>query len=210
MNEPARVWDFNITGTAAVLEFCRARGCKIVYVGSSTKFADAREDGTLGRDLSPYTWAKAANTELVRNYHAWYGVPYATAYFYNVYGPRELAGRYGTVIEIFRQNLLTGTPHKVNAPGTQRRIYTHVDDTVEALVRIGEQGEGDEYGIGSTDDFAIREVAEMFGGPVEIMPARRTSRPSANVDTTKIKGLGWKQTKFLKDYIEEVKREVKP
>ncbi|HVW71646.1 MAG TPA: NAD-dependent epimerase/dehydratase family protein, partial [Candidatus Paceibacterota bacterium] len=202
LNEPERVWDFNIVGTAAVLEFCRARGCKIVYIGSSTKFADAREDGTAGRDLSPYTWSKAVNTELVRNYHAWYGVPYATAYFYNVYGPRELAGKYGTVIEIYRQAYLAGEPLKVNAPGTQRRIYTHINDTVEALALIGEKGEGDEYGIGSNDDFAIREVAELFGGPIEMMPARRTSRPSANVDTSKVKGLGWKQQHTLREYVD--------
>lgn len=205
LNEPERVWDFNTIGTAAVLEFCRDRKCKIVYAGSSTKFADAREDGTSGRDLSPYTWSKAANTELVRNYGHWYGVPYATAYFYNVYGPRELSGKYGTVIEIFRQNVLNGVSHKVNAPGTQRRIYTHVDDTVSALILIGEKGDGDEYGIASSDNYETIEVAQLFGGEIEMMPARSTSRPSAVVDTSKVKGLGWEQMRSLKEYIESVK-----
>jgi UDP-glucose 4-epimerase len=138
----------------------------------------------------------------VRNYHAWYGIPYATAYFYNVYGPRELSGKYGTVIEIYRQNRQAGIPLKVNAPGTQRRIYTHVNDTVNALVLIAEKGQGDEYGIGSDDDYSTKEVAELFGGPIEMMPARRTSRPSAVVDTAKLKALGWKQEHHLKDYVD--------
>lgn len=206
IEEPELVWDLNVVGTCAVLEFCRKRGTKIVYAGSSTKFADAREDGTAGRDLSPYTWAKAANTELVRNYAHWYNFPYAIAYFYNVYGPRELSGKYGTVIEIFRQNVLKGEPMKVNGPGTQRRVYTHVLDTVDALVLIGEKGEGDEFGIGSGDDYAILEVAKLFGDNIEMMPERKTSRPSAVVDTAKIKALGWQQKHSLKEYIDSIKK----
>ncbi|HVX90773.1 MAG TPA: NAD-dependent epimerase/dehydratase family protein [Candidatus Paceibacterota bacterium] len=204
MNEPGLVWDFNIVGTAAVLEFCREKKCKIVYAGSSTKFADARDDGTAGRDLSPYTWSKAVNTELVRNYGLWYDVPYAITYFYNVYGPRELSGRYGTVVEIFNQNRKNGEPHKVNAPGTQTRAYTHVKDTVEALVLIGAEGRGDEYGIGTEDVYSALEVAELFGGEVLMMPARRTSRPSAHVDAEKVKALGWKPSWTLKEYIRSI------
>jgi UDP-glucose 4-epimerase len=206
MEEPAVVLDFNMAGTAAVLEFCRKRGCKLVYAGSSTKFADAREDGIAGSDLSPYTWSKAANTKLIANYGAWYGLTYATAYFYNVYGPRELSGKYGTVVEIFKQAYLAGEPLKVNAPGTQRRIYTHVADTVAALVLIGEKGVGDEYGIASADDYATIDVAKLWSDNVEMRPHRKTSRPSAVVDTAKVKALGWEPTRSLKDYVEEAKK----
>ena len=34
------VWDLNKTGTFAVLEFCRRHKAKLIYAGSSTKFAD--------------------------------------------------------------------------------------------------------------------------------------------------------------------------
>jgi UDP-glucose 4-epimerase len=209
MEEPALVWDLNIVGTAAVLEYCRARKVKIVYAGSSTKFADAREDGTSGRDLSPYTWAKAANTELVRNYGMWYGLSFAIAYFYNVYGARELSGKYGTVVEIFRQNVLNGLPHKVNGPGTQTRAYTHVLDTVDALIIIGEKGEGDNYGIASDDQYSSYSVAELFGGEIILMPERQTSRPSANVDSSKIRELGWMPQHSLEEYIREAAAHAK-
>jgi UDP-glucose 4-epimerase len=213
IDEPAVVLDLNMTGTAAVLEFCRQKNklgkSKLVYAGSSTKFADMREDGVAGRDLSPYTWSKAANTELVRNYHAWYGMPYAIAYFYNVYGPRELSGKYGTVVEIYRQNILHNEPLKVNAPGTQTRTYTHVEDTVNALILIGEQGEGDEFGIASKDTYATRAVAELFQSDVVMMPARKTSRPSSPVDTQKTIALGWKQEHTLAEYVRSFKESAK-
>ena len=202
IEEPEVVWDLNLAGTAAVLEFCRNRGSKIIYAGSSTKFAAAREEGTLGRDLSPYTWAKAANTELVRNYGAWYGVPYAITYFYNVYGPRELSGEYGTVIEIFKQKFLASEPLEVREPGTQKRNYTHVADTVAGLVLVGERGEGDEFGIAAAESHTTKEVAELFGSDIVMLPARATSRPSGPTNTEHITELGWKQTQTLKDYIQ--------
>lgn len=204
IEEPDVVLDLNTLGTIGVLEYWRNKKCKLVYAGSSTVKADPRADGVEGRDLSPYTWTKAANTDLVRNYARWYGLTYATAYFFNVYGPRERADKYGTVVEIFRQNVLHGRPHKVNSPGTQTRTYTHVLDTVNALVLIGEKGEGDDFGICSNDTVGTLELAQLFGGQIDMMPQRRTSRPSTPVNCSRVEELGWKQQYFLKDYIAAV------
>ena len=205
LSEPGLVLDLNITGTAGVLEFWRQRHqgnrerCKLVYAGSSTKFAD----GGLGRDQSPYAWSKAANTELVANYGHWYGLPYAITYFYNVYGPGERAGSYGTLIEIFRQKRLAGEPLTVNAPGTQMRNFTHIDDIVEGLVRVGEQGEGDDFGIGDEHAYSVLEVAELFGGDISMGPSSPGNRMTSVIDTSKTRALGWAPTHNLADYIRE-------
>lgn len=204
MDEPDVVWDLNVLGTCAVLEFLRKHpSCKLVYAGSSTKFADTRADGVEGKDLSPYTWAKATNTDLVCNYAAWYGLSYATVYFYNVYGPREMAGKYGTVIEIFKQKYLEGKPLEVRLPGIQRRTYTHVSDTVDGLILAAEKGKGDGYGISSSKSFTILEVAKLFGTEIVMLPERKTSRPSSLVDTAQMEAIGWKETYHLEDYIKD-------
>ena len=84
-----QVWHSNMNGTFAVLEFCRSKNAKIVYGASSTIFSDE------GKDLAPYTWTKANALNLVERYGDWYGTQYAVAYFYNVYGPRQIKkGRY--------------------------------------------------------------------------------------------------------------------
>lgn len=211
IEEPGVVWNLNMEGTFAVLEFWRkgqaTKPVKLVYAGSSTKMATPRPEGTAGRDLSPYTWSKASNTELVHNYGHWYDLPYSIAYFYNVYGSRERAGEYGTVIEIFRQKFLKGETLPVRSPGTQSRIYTHVEDTVAGIVLVGERGEADEYSIAAAESYPILDVAKMFGGQVEMLPARPTSRPSADVDTDtgKLKTLGWQQRHTLPQYIDAIK-----
>lgn len=202
IDEPEVVFDLNMVGTFAVLEFWREKKCKLVYAGSSTKGVGAREDGVVGRDLAPYTWMKAANTELVANYARWYELSYAIVYFYNVYGPRERTiEEYGTVIETWRQRTLCGETLQVREPGTQERAFTYVADTVDGIVLVGEKGEGDNFGIGTDEIFSLLEVAQMFGGNIEMLPATKTTRASASVDSTKTRALGWVPKQHLRDYI---------
>lgn len=199
LEEPATVFDLNLAGTHGVLEYWRERGAKLVYAGSSTKFAD----GGLGRDQSPYAWSKAVNTELVNNYARWYGLPYAITYFYNVYGPGERAGAYGTLIEIFRQRMRRGEPLLVTAPGTQTRNFTHIDDIIDGLLLVGERGAGDDHGIGDERAYSVQEVAELFGGPVVMGPARPGNRQSSIIDTSKMRALGWRPQRDLATYIRD-------
>lgn len=201
LEEPAIVWDLNKDGTFGVLEFWRKRGIKLIYAGSSTKFGD----GGLGRDQSPYAWTKASNTELVRNYSTWYGLPHAITYFYNVYGPGERSGAYGTVIEIFKQAHLAGEPLTVNAPGIQKRNFTHIDDIIDGLILIGADGDGDDFGIGNEKAYSILEVAQLFGGEIVMKPASRGNRIVSDIDTSKTRALGWSSKKNLDDYIAGIK-----
>ncbi len=194
------VWDLNIIGTFEVLEFWRKQKCKLVYAGSSTKFADSG----LGRDQSPYAWTKASNTDLVKNYGDWFGLQFAITYFYNVYGPGERSNKYGTVIEIFKQQYLSKKPLTVVSPGTQKRIFTHIDDIVNGLIIVGEKGIGDGFGLGAEKSYSILEIANMFNTELKMLPERKGNRNNSNLDVQKSNSLGWKAKNDIKDYIEEI------
>jgi len=197
-----RVWEFNKEGTFAVLQFCRRHGSKIVYAGSSTKFGD----GGLGRSQSPYGWTKASNTELVENYGHWFDIPFAIVYFYNAYGKREIrTGKYATLIALFSEKMRNGEPLTVVSPGLQKRNFTHVEDIISGLVLVGENGYGNEFGIGSPDAYSVLEIAEMFGGPIEMLPERRGNRMTAEVVTDKTQALGWSSNRLICEYIEELR-----
>lgn len=195
--EPDIVYDLNVVGTTAVLAYWQDRKCKLVYAGSSTKFGD----GGAARYTSPYAETKAANSERVRDIGEQTGLPYAITYFYNVFGPGERAGVYGSLIENFRRMRLRGVPLCVVAPGTQMRNFTHVDDIVDGLIVIGERGRG-EYGLGNEASFSVLDVAAMFGGPIVLMPARAGNRMSADIDTAPARALGWRAQRSLRSYIE--------
>ena len=197
-----KVWEYNKDGIFAVLEFVRKVGCKILYAGSSTKYGD----GGLGRSASPYAWTKATNTELVQNYGAWFNVPYAITYFYNVYGDREIKdGKYATLIALFKEKVKNKEALTIVSPGTQKRNFTHIDDIIDGLILVGENGYGDEFGIGSGEAFSILEVAQMYGGEIQMLPERRGNRMTADVISAKTEALGWKASRKLEDYINEFK-----
>lgn len=198
-----KVWRYNKDGIFAVLEFVRKAGCKILYAGSSTKFGD----GGLGRSASPYAWTKATNTELVMNYGAWFNVPYAITYFYNVYGPREIqTGKYATLIALFKEKMKNGEVLSVVTPGTQKRNFTHIDDIIDGLVLVGENGYGDEFGIGSPEAYSILDIANMYGGEVIMLPERKGNRMTADVISAKTEALGWSPKRTIKDHIEECRK----
>jgi len=197
-----KVWNYNKDGLFSVLEFVRERGAKLIYSGSSTKFGD----GGMGRDQSPYAWSKASNTELVENYGVWYGVSYAITYFYNVYGGREIScGKYATLIALFKEKMKRNEVLTVVEPGAQRRNFTHIDDIINGLILVGENGYGDEFGIGHPDSYSILEIAKMFGGKIEMLPARKGNRMAAEVVTDKTELLGWKPLVDIRDYIDHLK-----
>lgn len=205
--EPELVFDLNTVGTLGVLSYWKEKKCKLVYAGSSTKFANDGKE-IAGRDRAPYNFSKAVNSELVHNYGRWYELPYSVAYFYNVYGPRERAGQfnggYGTVVETFRQNKRNAETAIIYGTGEQVRAFTHVLDTVEALVLIAQKGGPDEYAISAAEAFTLNQLADMFGLEREYREATRNSRSAGTEDTTKLKALGWTQHYTLKDYIASV------
>ncbi len=192
----------NIKGTVEVFEFWRKQKCKLLYAGSSTKFAE----NNLGKESSPYAFTKASNSELVEMYAKWFDLKFATTYFYNVYGPKENeAGDYSTLIGIFKRKMKNGEKLGVVLPGTQKRNFTHVNDIVSGLILVGEKGDGGDYGIGAEDAYSVLEIAQMFGGEIDYLPERKGNRLSAELRTANTKMLGWSQKHNIKDYIENLK-----
>ena len=72
---------------------------------------------------------------------------------------------------------------------------------ISGLRLIAENGYGDEFGIGAEESYTIKEIAELFGGNIEMLPERRGNRLLGEVITEKTKNLGWYQKNSLKDYI---------
>jgi UDP-glucose 4-epimerase len=196
-----KVWRYNKDGIFAVLQFCRSSGAKIIYAGSSTKYGDGGE----GRSQSPYAYTKSSNTELVVNYGNWFDVPYAITYFYNVYGEREISdGKYATLIALFIKKYMNGESLTVVSPGTQQRNFTYIDDIIDGIVLVGEQGSGDEYGIGNDQAYSILEIAKMFNSNFEMIPERKGNRMTADVVTSKTIKLGWSAKVDVREYIKKI------
>ena len=199
--EIQKVWDYNIKGSFAVLEYCRHNNIPIVYSGSSTKFAAE------GADHSPYAFAKATIVNLIYNYANWYDLKYSICYFYNAYGPHQDTCNNGweTVISIFEKQVKAGKPVTICGDGLQRRDFTYVGDIVEGLMLAAEKLENDEYQLGSGQDYSILEVAKMFTDNIIHIAERPGDRKSglANSEETRMK-LGWVPQMNLQTWIKSL------
>lgn len=80
---------------------------------------------------------------------------------------------------------------------------------VAGLIMVGENAEGDEFGIGNDQSYSILEVARLFGGEIEMLPERRGNRRAAEVMTEKTKELRWECRYDLEGYIKNMCDSIK-
>jgi UDP-glucose 4-epimerase len=195
------VFDMNIIGTLGVVEFCRQREVgKLVYAGSSTKFAVEGD----GRHQNPYSFSKATNVDLINDYGRWYNLPYAICYFYNAFGPREKGvGKYATLIAKFEQLYLEGKPFTVDLPGTQKRNFTYVKDLARGIILVAEKGQGDGYSLNNLKALSVNEIAKAFGGPINYVDRYSGRTDSGELPEKAREELGWETTVDVIDYIHE-------
>jgi UDP-glucose 4-epimerase len=202
----ATVYDYNVVGTFAVVEFCRRRSVpKMVYAASSTKFAIEGD----GRHQSPYSFTKATNVDLVNDYGRWFKLDYAICYFYNAFGPREVGtGKYATLIAKFEADHAAGRPLEVHAPGTQRRAFTFVKDLARGIILVGEQGHGDGYALRADASYSVLDIARAFGGEINVVDGYSGRQDVAEDPTRARDELGWRPTVDVMDYIRDFKAKL--
>ena len=90
----------NSIGSHAVFNFCMTNKIKLIYSATSASLGNKGKD----QNLSPYTFTKSKNLELLENLKNWFGFKFEIVYFYNVYGPKQIKfGEMATVIGIFEE-----------------------------------------------------------------------------------------------------------
>ena len=88
----------NSIGSHAIFNFCLINKIRLIYSATSASLGNYGRD----KDLSPYAFTKSKNLELLENLKKWFKLRYEVIYFYNVYGPGQIAkGDMATVIGIF-------------------------------------------------------------------------------------------------------------
>ena len=163
----------NSIGTNAVFNFCLKNKIKLIYSATSASLGNKGQD----KDLSPYSFTKAKNLELLENLKKWFNFKYEIIYFYNVYGPNQIStGPMSTVIGIFEDQFINKKPLTIVKPGTQTRRFTHIDDTVEVCYNAWKKNLCRHYSITSKKSYSIIEVAKMFNTKIKYLDKRPGER----------------------------------
>ena len=171
----------NIGGTLSVLEAARVAGVRrIVYAASSSAYGD-QEQLPLKETLppmpkSPYGLQKYHGEVMMKLWHEIHKLETVSLRFFNVYGPHfDPNGAYALVIGKFLKQRSEGLPMTITGDGEQTRDFTHVDDTIDAIIRASlsdRVGHGEVMNVGAGRNVSLNELARLIGGPVEYVPAR--------------------------------------
>lgn len=200
-NNPEETFKVNTIGTQKVCEFARLTGAKVVYAGSSSRWHNPYQ--------SPYAVYKHMGEEICKMYRHTYGMDIEIARFYNVYGPHEIVdGEMAAVIGIWRNQVKNNQPITIVGDGEQRRDFTHVEDIVEGLYRIGFRTEKheDAWELGTGVNYSINEVYQIFKNKFNIKSIYLPDQPGNYRNTLRenddsLERLGWKPSDKLRDYI---------
>ena len=163
----------NNIGTQAVFKFCLENKIKLIYSATSANLGNKGED----KNLSPYSFSKAKNLELLENLKNWFNFKYEVIYFYNVYGPKQICkGEMATVIGIFEKQFAENKPLTVVKPGDQTRRFTHISDTINVCFEAWKKNKCRHYSISNKKNYSIFQVAKMFKTKIVMLPKRQGER----------------------------------
>src|SRR5450432_1544318 len=148
----------NIVGTYQLLEVVRAQSqIHFHHVSTDEVYGSLGATGLFVENTpydpsSPYSASKAASDHLVRAYARTYGISTTLSNCSNNYGPYQFPEK---LIPLMILNLLEGKPLPVYGTGANVRDWLYVDDHVEAIWSIVQNGaRGETYNIGGEAEWA--------------------------------------------------------
>jgi UDP-glucose 4-epimerase len=170
VDSPVRTIETNIRGTEIILELAETKRKRVLITSTSEVYGKRervpfREDddlvmGPTNKSRWSYACSKAIDEFLAIAYWKEKRVPTVIARLFNTVGPRQ-TGRYGMVIPNLVVQALTSRDITLFGDGAQSRCFTHVNDTVDALVGIAAHPDanGEVYNVGSDHEITIIELA---------------------------------------------------
>ena len=186
----------NANGTLNIVDYCANNNVPLIYAGSSSHHS--------GKFKNPYTFSKDIGEEIIKLYWEHFNLKATIVRFYNVYGPYQLTeGGYTTLIGRWLNNIEKGIECEIYGDGEQRRDFTHVDDIVDALIRIQkQQAYRLIFELGRGKNHSVNEVAKMLNINPTYKPAKPgEARDTLNTDTSAQSLLGWEPKINLEDYL---------
>ena len=213
-------------GTHNALGLAKAKGARFFLASTSEVYGDPSvhpQPETYWGNVNPigprgvYDEAKRFAEAMTMAYHRYHGLDTRIVRIFNTYGPRMRPGD-GRVVSNFIVQALQGKPLTVYGDGSQTRSFCYVDDLIEGIYRLFQDGSADPVNIGNDGEFTVSELADivvrLVGGDSKIvmepLPVDdpRQRRPDLSVAR---RMLGWGPTVTLEeglgktiDYFREV------
>ena len=175
---PMAFLNTNIMGTAVLLEACRKYldensnlrdSFRFLHVSTDEVYGSLGVDGFFTEDTSydpssPYSASKASSDHLVRAWQRTFNVPTLITNCSNNYGPWQYPEK---LIPVVITKILRNKKIPIYGKGQNIRDWIHVEDHVNALIKISNKGEiGETYNIGGNNELTnidlVNQICEII------------------------------------------------
>lgn len=156
------------------------------HISTDEVYGSLGADGLFREDTpyapnSPYSASKAGSDHLVRAWRHTYGLPTVVTNCSNNYGPYHFPEK---LIPLTILNALERKPLPVYGRGENIRDWLFVDDHVEALLCVIENGQvGESYNVGGSSERRNLDVVNAVCDLVDEMAPERGQRPRRELIT---------------------------
>jgi dTDP-glucose 4,6-dehydratase len=171
IHDPKPFWEVNVKGTFNLLYAAREERVQRFHLHSTCQMLGhiksphkADENWPVYMPMSPYAASKLAAEAYCRSYYLTYDYPIVITRGFNVFGPRQKAGRVGAVIPNIFARVLNDKPPVITGEGEQSRDYTYVEDIAEGISRCltSDKVVGGTINLCSGIGQKVRDIAHMI------------------------------------------------
>jgi UDP-glucose 4-epimerase len=171
LKNPIESMSTNFAGSEIVLNACAKFDKKIVIASTSEIYGknmkqpltetDDRIMGAPQKLRWSYADSKALEEAMAYAMYLTKNLRVITVRFFNVVGPRQ-SGSYGMVLPRFVEAALNNRDVEVFGDGEQKRVFCHVLDAIDAIIRLAENegSVGQVFNIGGSEETSIKELAQ--------------------------------------------------
>jgi nucleoside-diphosphate-sugar epimerase len=173
---------------------------KFIHASTGSVYGKVEEritEETCGTPVSFYGISKLAGENYVQHFHRAYGLNTTILRYFHVYGERqEDHPDIGGVVAIFKKLIAEGKAITIHGSGEQERLFTHVEDIVNANITVMEKQQqtiGEIYNCVAKKTVTISALARKLGAElIEYGPALEGDIFKFDVSAEKIGKLGVK------------------
>jgi UDP-glucose 4-epimerase len=217
---PRRDLDYNTIGTWNVLEAARTAGArKVLFSSTGSVYGEPEifptpESAPFPEQTSFYGASKLAGEALISSYVHGFGFLGVVFRFVSILGPRYTHGHVYDFIHQLREN---PAKLKVLGDGYQTKSYLHIEDLIAGIWTVMDAHKAVDrgfkvYNIGHDEAINVRTSISFIAGQMGVEPQLEFSggvrgwigdSPKIQLDTSKLKTLGWSAKHDLKKSVED-------
>ncbi len=215
------LFERNTGMTHEVLERMDAVGIdKFAFTSSSTVYGEAPrptpEDYAPLEPISVYGSSKLADEALLSTFAHSYGIQSWVFRFANIVGPYQRGNVIPDFIQKLQENPETLT---ILGDGRQEKSYLHVEDCVDAMIHVVENGDDDmnTYNLGTRTTTSVNRIADIVADEMALDPDYEYTGgdrgwtgdvPKMRLSVEKLSALGWEAPESSDEAVRRATRDL--